>query len=373
MLGGFAGALIFISLMVLLIMLGAIVVVKLVHGFQVVVTGTAAGAEKVAWPDEPLFDTFPGVFPLLFVIGVWVVPTHLALRAVAATLEPAPAVAPADDSGRPGVAAPAEEAPNRRRPPLRVWLPLAGDFAVLWLALPVGLLSSFSSVSPWVPLRPAMLGQLIWSAPAWIFYYPLAGACLAVGAGTAWLLLFSGQPLWIPFAAPVVAGAWLVYARLLGRLARLLRPTDREKSARPTKGKRRRRLRVTVTDPWAPPMTDEDQYLASRTPHEEAYDIQTQPPAPTPRPRRQPEPDDEEAEPYEMETPPPPQADDEPILSSRPTRPREPIAPATLESLWTGVFGFPWQEGVRGAWVWLSVGLGVWAFLFQMALAIKPG
>jgi hypothetical protein len=374
MAGGLAGALMFISTMMVLIVLGAIILIKLVHAFQVVVAGTAAGAENLSWPDEPFFDVIPGIFPFLFVVALWVVPTHLTLLSVAKHRTPPQVAAEA--------AAPAEETTGPRKPPLRVWLPVAGDLAVLWLVLPVSLLSSFSATSQWVPLRAAMVAQLVRSAPAFVFYYPLAAVCLAVGAGAVWLLLFSGQPLYILAAAPVLAAAWLIAARLLGRLAALLRPApdeDDEPDPRPrTKGERRR-ARSTVTDPWAlPPPTDEEQYLTTRVPQEEAYDIQPAPaPAPPPRPRRPRHAPaatpSEETTPYVVESA-PTEPEGEAARPGRPVpEPRREVEPAKLESLWTGVVGFPWRAGSVGTWLWLAVGLGAWAFLFQLALSLKPG
>src|SRR2546421_1618832 len=113
MVGGFAGALIFISLLVLMVILGFYIAIHLATGFFTTVEQTAAVSEAVTWRDEPLIDQFGKPFYLVFLFGCYLVPVHLITRLIVADqTAPVPTVAP-----------------------------LAADLAVLWLVVPVGLLS----------------------------------------------------------------------------------------------------------------------------------------------------------------------------------------------------------------------------------------
>src|SRR5262249_10474761 len=171
MAGGFAGALIFISLLILLIILGFLILIHAAQGFFTTLEQTAGGAERVTWPDEPLIDQFGKPFYLVFLFGVFLAPVHLLTRVF---------VSGAGDR-------------------VKSAAPLTADFLALGLVVPVGLISVLSSTR-WVPLRPAILGAML-RQPVGTFVYLVLNA-LVVGllAAVVGGFLASGNPV-VAFAA----------------------------------------------------------------------------------------------------------------------------------------------------------------------------
>lgn len=369
MVGGFGAALIFICTLVLMVMLGFNIAIHLATGFFTTLEQTAAGSEDVTWPDEPLIDQFGKPFYLVFLFGAYLVPVHLITRLIVA--------------GRPA--------------PVPTVAPLAADLVGLWLVVPVGLLSVLSSVR-WVPLRPAILSSMLQRPVTTFVYFVLNGIVVGLLAGVVWVFVNRSDFFVGLGAGPVLAALWLIYARLLGRFGRLLPPPpeeDEEESEAEEAGDRPRARRpqrtgIAVSDPWAAPATAEDQYLATRTPREEAYDVQTGPP-PEPAPAPQIPREDpyavgpaEERPPVPVPEPPAEESprrrrrrrrpEDEPAPEEEEVKQRYPIGPPpTLSSLWSGVFGYPWASGSVVAWLWLSLGLGIWFALFQFARSAVPG
>ena len=90
----------------------------------------------------------------------------------------------------------------------------------VWLFFPIGVLSSLSSVSRWMFLRPRVVWNMLRLFPSTLVFYLLSGLVVLVGA-LPWCLAVLGNAhaLLIP-AAPLSAACVLIYARLLGLLAR---------------------------------------------------------------------------------------------------------------------------------------------------------
>jgi hypothetical protein len=357
MAGGFASALMFISMLILLVMLGFFILLHAAQAFFTTIEQTAAGSEEVTFPDETLIDWFGKPFYLAFLLGIYVVPAYFLGRIAAAGMNPK--IAP--------------------------FVPWAAVLVALWFVVPVGLLSVMSSTR-WVPVRWAIVAQLFRQPVEWLIYFALNGLILAAAVGLVGTVVFKDRAFLAVVAGPGVAGLWLVYARLLGRLGRLLKPPEppeEDEDEEETEGNRGPTLpQAVVSDPWAQPApTSEDEYLANRVPREEAYEIQSAPPAEAARSTAAPR---EEA--YEVGPAPAPseeaprrrrgrrrpgkpaQADDENELGP----PRHPVKPPTLDMLWLGVFGYPWSRGCVRAWIWMSVGLTFWLFVFQVARNALP-
>jgi len=284
------------------------------HCLLVVVRDTAAGQDEVVWPDEPFQDWALGALHLVGVVLIVLAPAGILTRALRET-----------------------------------WLP--GDAALrflllavpgLWLFLPVALFSSLSASSRWLVFRPVVVWNMLCVAPSAFAVYAvsavLAAAVAALGyaAVTRWVVL-------APIAAAAAGAAFLIYARLLGRLAwkmgRL--PSGKRKVA---KKARLPAGRVEVEDPWnvpAAPATPEPE--TETTPYGrtrkrvKGYGLAPEEPAKTP-----------ESAPADGYTP---IAAEPKTAAIHPRRRR--AAPAPLLA---GVFMFPGYAQSRKAWLLLSLG-----------------
>lgn len=106
----------------------------------------------------------------------------------------------------------------------RIFAPLAGSvwlgtLAASFFLFPFMLLSSLEADSPWVPVSGPILKSLTSHWWAWLVFYGLTGAMLAV-----WLTFFVVGFGWARYltvlaAAPLFSAMLLIDARLLGRLA----------------------------------------------------------------------------------------------------------------------------------------------------------
>src|SRR5438128_2593341 len=105
--------LLLLAQVVVLIYLGAFAA----HCFLVVVENTAAGNDRVRWPDEPIYDWLWKPPYLVWLVAFWLVPAYLVLRAV-------------------------KPAFLRESPGLQF---LAVALPALWLLFPVSLMSSLSA------------------------------------------------------------------------------------------------------------------------------------------------------------------------------------------------------------------------------------
>ena len=193
------------------------------HCLLVVVRDTAAGQDEIVWPDEPFQDWALGALHLVGVVLIVLAPAGVLARALR-------------ESWLPGDAA------------LRFLLLAVPG---LWLLFPVALFSSLSASSRWFVFRPVVVWNMLRVAPAAFVVYAvsavLAAAVAAIGyaAVIRWMVL-------APVAAAAAAAAFLIYARLLGRLAwRMGRlPAGKRK---PAKKVRLPAGRVEVEDPWNVP------------------------------------------------------------------------------------------------------------------------
>ena len=181
----------FVFTLVAALILSLIVVAYAMHCLLVVVRDTADGKDEVIWPAEPFQDWAGGALHLVVVIGAWLAPVGLLARALR-----------------------------------KDWLPdqdalrfLLLAVPGLWLLFPVALFSSLSGSSRWFVFRPVVVWKLLRVAPSTLAVYILSAVLAAGAAALGYAAIFSGWALLLPVAAAGGAAAFLIYARLLGRLA----------------------------------------------------------------------------------------------------------------------------------------------------------
>ncbi len=170
--------------------LGFMIALFAAHYFLTVLESTASGNEKVIWPEEPFIDWFWKAFYLAFLGGVWLAPMIIIGR----LLTPDP------------------------------WVRFAFAASAFWLLFPIGLLSSQSAPSPWVPFSPGVFPRLKQRMPAVVGFY-LVSIPIALALAGSFTLIFARVDVSFGLAlalAPVAAGGFLIYARALGRLGLVL-------------------------------------------------------------------------------------------------------------------------------------------------------
>jgi hypothetical protein len=229
---GSAGSVIlFVCVGVLWILVAAHTLAYAAHCYLVVVQGTAAGLDRVEWPDEPMIDWIYRALYLGGLVLIWMLPVGLLSRAL-------------QDDWLPGQNA------------LRFLL-LAG--LAMWFFFPLSLLSSLGSTSPWAVLSWRVLQRLGRILPSVLVFYLTSAALLYAAATLAYAGVLTGAVLALPFAGIAVAAALLIHARLVGRLGWLVSQLDVQPARA---GKRKAKpaapatagqpARVTAAqDPWA--------------------------------------------------------------------------------------------------------------------------
>jgi len=193
------------------------------HAFVTVTEETAAGNEVIVWDEGGLIECFrEGVF-LGWIVGVWVVPAMFVAGMATANMDG----------------------------PQRSYAFALISFVVFWVMFPLSLLSSMAAESRFALFHPGLFQRLARRGFDVVIFYFLSGLIVAACVPLApWL--FTGNGFW-PYliAAPLLALAVLLYARLMGRLACLarlthIRPRKKKKKAKPANA-------VAVTDPWEVP------------------------------------------------------------------------------------------------------------------------
>lgn len=321
--GGAGEAIIFVCLFVLLVLVGTFLFTYASHSFVVVVQTTAAGNDDVRWPDEPLTDWVWQGALLAWLALVWLAPLGMILKAVS-----------------PGLL--------REDPALALFL--AGG--VLWLFFPVGVLSSMCSMSSLFFFSPKLLAGLARVGSMTLGFYA-ASFVLTVCTLLAWYIALFVHPILLPVAAMIGAAGVLVYARLLGRVAWKLAKLTQLKPRRVKKKAKKPRPAPSEPEPAAVPAQHSSEDEEGGT-----YGLAAAaaaPPAIEEGPRREGASYHMVADPDEPQIPPAPdllrpierklaRAQDRLIITEPP------------QSLWIGVWSFPWYETSMGAWVTLSAG-----------------
>jgi hypothetical protein len=347
------------------------------HCLLVVVEDTSAGNDVVQWPDEPYKDWLWKPFYLAWLMAFWAFPVAIAVRVI--------------------------------QPPIlqesRSLQVMLFSLPGLWLLFPISLLSSLSARSRWVVFRPAVLASLARFAPTTLGFY----AITVVLAGIVGVALYAGlewkNSLYVlPFVGGALAAVFLIYARLLGRMAWLLttikkdtEETSEEEQPLPPRRAGKRKRPPPIHDPWKPPTgsPDEGETPVVSTPLEgeiEGYGL-----AGDDKPRDQPV--KKKKRPFEepdgayglaQEAPPPVKKKDEFRLELPRHRRHDSDLPkpSTLEMrlavrtappppprmpLVTGVFTFPWYQEGLAPWFKLSLGFFAFLTLLNALLAMYSG
>lgn len=158
------------------------------HAFFAVAENTSGGQDEMAWPDEPLVDRLGKAVCLLWVGFVGLGPAFFVARLAAG---------------------------NR---PIATW---GFALAIFGLLFPVFLMSVQVSGSPVLILHPDAVRRLLKRSDYLACYYIAVAPVYALMGLGLWL---TSRPAWfycIP-AALVLASAWLMAARLYGRLAMMV-------------------------------------------------------------------------------------------------------------------------------------------------------
>ena len=203
------------------------------------------GQDEIIWPNEPYVDWLGHAVQFLELVGIWLAPAAMTVRMLR------------------NVWLPDETA-------LRVLL-LAGPG--LWLFFPIGLLSSLSAQSRWVPFRWTIFLCFLRVAPAALVFYVQTAFLLSVAVVPWYYALFGDRTILLPVAAVVSAAVLFIYARLLGRLAWIIQRLPARQRA-PAKAKvvkrlqpqrkKKRKPSPKVKDPWAVPEEEERAHKTSK-------------------------------------------------------------------------------------------------------------
>jgi hypothetical protein len=332
-----AGAMMFVLTLVAEVIVGLYVLIYAMHAMLTVVQETAAGNDEIAWPSEGFIDWLFGSLHLVVLVLVLLAPAGILMRALQPTLFPDDAV-------------------------LR-FLVLA--VPGLWLLFPVALLSSLSTEHRWMLLRPDVMWRMLRAAPATLAVY-VAGAVLAAGAGALWYAALApgGRSILMPVAAAASAAAFLIYARLLGRLAWVMGqvPTGKRKRGAAAKKEKPKKTAAAAHDPWAAPdepPESEKEPEAPKTPTKVA-------------------PDGEAYESYGLgdePVKPPTYAETAPKKKKRERAAvpkRLPPAKAVTWPMVRGVYAFPFRGDNAKAWMWLALGALAWGAGAVVLIGLLP-
>lgn len=208
---GSAGAtIIFVFVLALLAIVGAIVLAICARYLFSVIQQSAAGNDVVEQADEPFLDwAFQGVY-LLFLLGIWMAPLGIILRSISRDIFLEETILATCVAG-----------------------------IVLWLFFPIGALSSMSSLTRWAVFRWTIFRQLFRNGSQIEFFYPLSLVIFILGLGPWLLVIVTGHILLMCIASLCSSAAILMYARLLGRWAWIL--SGIRPKRKPGQGPRKRR------------------------------------------------------------------------------------------------------------------------------------
>jgi len=337
----------FLFLSALNLYLGSWLLGYAAYWFVMVLDETATGRNQVEvhWPRDFFRERFGKLLHLAFLVGVWLLPAWLVLRATGLPVR------------------------DHLRPPLAILI----TGTVLWLMLPVSLLSVMSGSGTWDFLRPAALRRMAHRPDILISFYGYTLPLLLGMALVAYLALFgwrdvkdaaatAGSPLleqlvdiwsWafvLPLTAAMGAAALLIYARLVGRLAWLLgfdEEAEEEKDEptperTPETSHALQQMGADIVEAANAPQAEEPEAAPAGTyALFEEPDVAADVPTPTTFTARS----------QQVGTQPRGNA----APASAPPLPEEP-PPPVQRRLWVrGIYRFPWYRTSLAAWLFLSL------------------
>ncbi len=354
LLAGPAGQVAFLMAIPLLVIVAGYYGAYVVHSLFVVIEQTAAGFDRVAWPHETFFDWFGKLFHFLVILFVLLFPIGFLLPGL-------------DFDAGPGAAL----------------LVASIGFVMIWLVLPVALLSSLSAASRFTLLRWEIVKGLARCLPCVLAFYGITGVLefLAFGglyfAVLGWLemqqamLLSPTQASLVSVFSLVIAApiatlfcstGLLWYARLLGRLGWMLQIVEPHAEGEEEETDSEEEAEAPLDSP-APPAPAEPLPIQLPAPSVitgETYALaDEQPPEPTP------EPPPFRWQPGRMPTPVPPRSqwrdqahgpvDRRPDL--REEKPEPFVSPRVGYLFEPKIFLFPWYRTTLWAWITISFGI----------------
>ncbi len=296
------------------------------HCLHVILEQTAAGNKELDWPETSLLEKLACGFQAGYIVLVCIAPVLVMLNLTRGEGEP----------------------------DLEMFLSV-GLF-LLWLFFPFALLSSLASESMFLVFNPKIFRGMIYHAVSWLFFLILNGllflACFYA------IKLGMQSPEWIMAfpAALILVSCFILYARLLGRLAWLV--------SNYLPPKRKKTQDFGMISELDSPIGEKgkEEALREETSEEEeenstnlAERFQFEDEESSPEPIR---------ETSYNEDPGP--------AEKKPPRPRKRRIPSPLT-----VFLYPglqpsWFRGCLLSWVWLVVGTFVFLILLRGYLAIEP-
>jgi hypothetical protein len=203
--GAAGNAIIFFSLFILAIVAGSYLFAFASHCLLVIIEQTATGNDEVVWPDEPYIDWMWRGATVAWQLLFWLAPVGVILKMVYRDiLSQDPALA----------------------------LLLGG--AALWLFLPLGLLSAMLGGSRWSVLHIQALRVLAGRPATTLAFYATSFVVVAAGV-VPWYVAMHVSPLLAPVAGAIGAAAFLIYARLVGRVLWIATPSSTGKKKRSKK------------------------------------------------------------------------------------------------------------------------------------------
>jgi hypothetical protein len=178
---------VFVFLFVGLIIVSVYTLAFAAHSFLHIVSCTAAGVDEVMWADEPMVDWLHKGVTMGWLVAVCVAPAGIIGRAAGMNIgtDPLP--------------------------------PLILTAGILWLFLPIGVLSSLTGSTRWAFFRPRVVAAMLRMAGTTLGFYLVTALLFAI-ALPLWYYAIVRQIGLVPIAAVVGGAVLMIYARLIGRL-----------------------------------------------------------------------------------------------------------------------------------------------------------
>jgi hypothetical protein len=326
------------------------------HSLFVVIEQTAAGFDRVCWPQEGFLDWFGKL--LHFLLVLLVVVGAGAVLFIAADVY----------GGGMSLS----------------WMCFIG-YLLVWLVLPVFLLSSLSGTTPVAVLRWDVIKGLARCWAPLLAFYALTALPLLLSAGGLYFVVWGWReviasvitPGWddiiasgsllpgLIIAAMIAGTSVLLYARLLGRLAWMLQIIEKDEPEEETEPEAPAPAAAPET---AAPVAVLPAAVAVPATTGETYAMVDEPPPPEP-PAQVPF----RWEPGRMPSPPPPKSEwrDLPGRAEAPAdlrkeKPEPFVRPRVAALLEPKVFLFPWYRTSLWAWAYLVVGILLLATLLRL-------
>ena len=326
--------------------------------FLEILVSTASGDDEVIWPGDPMVDWIWKLWYLFWIIAIWAVPIYILLGY------------------------------HRLN---------AGQFAValaafLWIVFPVSLLSSLSGSSRWLIFRPSIVRSLLKDAGTLAVFYIVTGVILGVAGGLAYWSLVSPLIYWVPVAAACGALAFLLYARLLGRMALAIslnpagamedeteeaadsaeNPPSSEPKDVPSQEPKRVAVETSMPEAVAP------EHHAPA--HEPEPSVPLEPSAPIASAAANPAGPESDLQPYGLAPPEATAPVSVPDYAPPPERGKEEfklavsydVPPPPKRPLWDGVYSFPFYNTTLGPLAFLTIGFLAVLGVFRVLVAYFP-